>query len=352
MRALVLDPGNSRSALAGVRALAHAGWVVGVASPYKGMAARSRWAVEFARVPSSTDIAAVDKAVRAGRWDVIVPAGDAEAFAVSLGRDSLQCRVPYAEHSVVAKAFDKAELAEVARGCGVATPAVVTARSSDVWPVVVKGRSHVAGRHEAVVARTRQELDAAVAGLAEPVVQEFVDGPLVAMSVVADSTSAVVARVQQRAVAVWPSPAGVSTRAETTAVDPELSAAVDRMVTGLGWVGLAQFQFIVGPDGVARLIDCNGRLYGSLGLALAAGVNLPAIWLGWPPMQMPAPEARVGARYQWLEGDLRRAPGRALDSLAYGIRARHSIISLRDPTPFMGHVADLALRAVRKAVRR
>ena len=329
MRALVLDPGNSRSALAGVRALGRAGLDVGVASPVRGMAARSRWCSLL-----------VDSADAEG-FDVVVPAGDAEAFDVSLRRDSMPSRVPYATHDVVMMAFDKTALAVVARSCGVAVPEL-----TDGPPAVVKGRSHVAGRHEAVVARTAAEFDAAVAVLDEPVVQEFVDGELVALSVVADSSSRVIARVQQRAVAVWPSPAGVSTRAETVAVDPALSASVDALVGALGWIGLAQFQFIVGRhDGVPRLIDCNGRLYGSLSLAVAAGVNLAALWLG---IDGPT-EAQVGVRYQWLEGDLRRAPG--LGALRYAVGAQHSISSLRDPVPALVHAGDLARRVLRKARR-
>lgn len=330
MRVLVLDPGGSRSALAGVRALGQAGVEVGVASPVRGLAARSRWCREFVPVPSTVDVAAIDRG-----YDVVVPAGDAEAFAVSAGRDSLRCRVPYGSHASVATAFDKAALAEVASRCGVAVPGLV-----DGPPAVVKGRSHVAGRHEAVVARTAAEFDAAVAVLDEPVVQELLDGDLVALSVVADAGSRVVARVQQRAVAVWPSPAGVSTRAETVAVDPALSASVDAMVAALGWVGLAQFQFVAG-----RLIDCNGRLYGSLSLAVRAGVNLPALWLG---IDGPT-EAKVGVRYQWLEGDLRRSPG--LGALRYAVGAQHSIWSARDPRPAMQHVGQLVRRAARKAVR-
>lgn len=328
MRVLVLDPGGSRSALAGVRALGLAGFSVGVASPVRGMAARSRWCTRF-----------VDSADAEG-FDVVLPAGDAEAFDVSLRRDSLPSRVPYAAHDVVARSFDKKALAEVARQCGVAVPGL-----TDGPPAVVKGRSHVAGRHEAVVARTAAEFESAVSVLDQPIVQEFVDGELIAQSVVADASSRVVARVQQRAVAVWPSPAGVSTRAETVAVDPALSASVDALVEALGWVGLAQFQFIVGRhDGVARLIDCNGRLYGSLSLAVRAGVNLPALWLG---ADGPT-EAKVGVRYQWLEGDLRRAPG--LGALRYAVGAQHSISSLRDPVPALAHAADLARRAVRKFV--
>lgn len=294
--------------------------------------------------------AAVDAAVRTHAFDVVVPAGDAEAFAVSVARDAISCDVPYPPHDSVATAFDKAALATVAESCGVAVP-----RSpAPGLPAVVKGRSHVAGRHEAVVVRTEADLDAATAALDDAVVQEFVDGALVSFAVVADRTSRIVARVQQQATRVWPVTAGVSTRAETVAIDPALAAAVERLVSALRWTGLAQFQFLVPADGVPRLIDCNGRLYGSLSLAVAAGVNLPALWL-YPPTEG-CIDAPPGRRYQWLEGDLRRAvaqrdPVGAARSLAYALRAQHSILRATDPMPAVAHVVDLAGRAMRRARR-
>lgn len=352
MRALVLDPGGSRSALAGCRALGQAGWAVGVASPAAGFAERSRFVQATVRVPPATSPGFIGAlASVAAAYDVIVPAGDAELFAVSAGRDALPPgRLRYGSHEVVARALDKHALADAARSCAVAVPESRPAASAGVddLPVVVKGRSHVQHRRETVVARTAAELSDARRALGDDALaQEFVDGPLVAMSVVADASCQVVARVQQRALAVWPVPAGVSTRAVTEAVDLSLAAAVDRVVAALAWQGLAQFQFVVGRDGVPRLIDCNGRLYGSLSLAVAAGVNLPAVWLGGASGATATP----GVRYQWLEGDLRRTPSSALSSLAWGMGAQHSVMSLRDPRPALTYGLSLARRAARKVRR-
>lgn len=328
MRALVLDSGqHSRSALAGVRALGMAGWEVGVAVPAGGrsLAARSRWC----RQVVSGD------AGRGAGYDVVVPAGDAEAFMVSRDRSDWACEVPFGPHEAVARLLDKSSLAALASECGLSVPRVV---DGSRLPVVVKGRSHVAGRHEAVVARTRAQFDAACAALDEPLVQEFIDAPLVALAV-ARRDGRVVARVQQRALAAW----GVSTRAVTEPVDVRLAEPVERMLAALEWWGLVQFQFLDG-----RLIDANPRLYGSLALAVAAGVNLPAVWLGGDGRWV---EARPGVRYQWLEGDLRRNPRGALGSLAFAVGAHHSVLSARDPLPAVVHMGELARRAVRKVGR-
>jgi carbamoylphosphate synthase large subunit len=361
VRALIVDPGAGRSALAGCRALAAAGWRVGIAAPSASIAMRSRWADAFHPVPPAHGegfVDAVAAACAASGYEVVLPAGDAEAVALSAGRHRLAAALPYPPHDVVLRAFDKVAVAAIATECGMLVPRVP---EPGELPAVVKARTHAGGRHEGALVRTQAELDAAAERLrgagAEIVLQEVVPGALLAVAFVADARSEVVVQVHQRASRVWPVEAGVSTRAETIAPVPDLAAAVERFSRALGWVGLAQLQFLVPEDGRPRLIDCNGRLYGSLALALAAGVNLPALWAAADPGARPA--ARLGCRYQWLEGDLRRAfeerrGGLVRDvgeTLAYAVGAQHSILDVRDPQPAVAQALALAGRAVRKAHR-
>jgi predicted ATP-grasp superfamily ATP-dependent carboligase len=368
VRVLILDPGDSRGALAGCRALGRAGWTVGVAGDHRSMASRSHWARAHHRVPPPTEdedrfVRALATAVHAGRYDVVLPAGDVEAVVLSARRDEVDAVVPYASHDIVVRAFDKQEVGAAAARCGLAVPAPATA---DDVPVVVKGRSHASGRHEAVVARTAEEVATAVrraerAGGA--LVQELLRGSLLAVAVVADKESVVRARAHQVATRLWPVDAGVSTRAATIAVDPAIAASIDRLVQALGWFGLAQLQFVVPADGVPRLIDFNGRLYGSLALADAAGVNLAAVWASLAldlPVGPGLHVGRPGRRYQWLEGDLRRAVAQrrgglwrdVTSTLAYAPAAVHSILDVRDPLPAAVRMGELARRAARRGARR
>lgn len=333
-----------------------------IGAPSPTIAVRSRWARSFHPVPPPHEPGFVEALVRAGSFDIVLPAGDAETVALSAARDDISAVVPYPSHDVVVRSFDKVAITEIGRRCGLRVPAD---GDHTGLPVVVKARTHADGRHEATVATTAEELRAAVERLervgAEPVVQELVHGDLVAVSVVVDRAGRVVARVHQRATRLWPTGAGVSTRAETTPVDPTLSRAVDAFVQDLGWFGLAQLQFLVPDDGEPRLVDMNGRLYGSLALAEAAGVNLPAWWAATalditPP---PVSTAVVGRRYQWLEGDLRRAVTErrggviadVASTLGCAVQARHSIFDVRDPRPALSHAARLVQRATRKARR-
>jgi hypothetical protein len=143
-------------------------------------------------------------------------------------------------------------------------------------------------------------------------------------------------------------------------VDPRLREGVAALLERLGWFGLAQVQFLAPPGGEPRLIDLNGRFYGSLALAVGAGVNLPAIWAAAaqdrPPP--PAPAQLPTVRYQWLEGDLRRAfaerrGGLLTDvagTLRYAVGAQHSVASLRDPGPALRLAAGFLPRARRRVV--
>jgi predicted ATP-grasp superfamily ATP-dependent carboligase len=382
MRALIIDHGLSRSALAATRALADAGWEVGIGSPARGgLADGSRACARWHDVPApeirlDAFVASVAKASRDGRYEVVLPSDDAQLLALSARRDELGLRVPYAEHDVVLRATDKAQLTSAARAVDIRVPETVEATEDALrgWrgPAMVKARLHNPLRRDgapahllpvraadAAEARTRAEDMRAQGG--EPLLQEVVDGALTAVTMVTDRDGRPVARVQQEAEALWPPQTGISARARTVSLDDELAERVEALLRGLGWFGLAEAQFLRGADGQPRLIDLNGRLYGSLALSVAAGVNLAAVWAALATDRHPAKAAdpSSGVRYHWLEGDLRRAlaerrGGLLVDlagTLRYALRARHSILSWRDPRPALRYGVILARRALSRRAR-
>ncbi len=384
MRALIVEPGGDRGSLSATRALSRAGWTVGVASSGgRGLAGYSRFASRRHRVPGAQEdldrfVAAVSDAVDEGDYEVVFcGAGDAEVTALSLRRAEIPAVIPYPPHEVVLRAVDKLELSQAAERVGLEVPSIVEATSQELErvrsPVMVKARLHAPlgddlgpSRLEAMVASDRASASRRAKEVRSlggvPLLQELVSGSLVAFVAVADSDSRIVARVQQVAEGTWPPAAGASARARTTRVDEELASRVSALLAELGWFGLAELQFITAGGGAPKLIDLNARYYGSLALAVSAGANLPAVWASLatgrePPL--PA-EAAPGVRYQWLEGDLRRALverrgglGRdILGSLGYARGATHSIWSHADPCPAMLAAGRLASRASRRATGR
>ncbi len=339
-RALVVGADDARGLLAAVRSLAACGWRVGVVTPSRrSLAASSRWCTSWH--PLSPDVVA---SVPDG-YDVVLPGGDAELSALSEGRDRLPCRVPYGSRESVRGVLDKVALASAAAAVGVRVPATYGSPDAVTGTAVLKSRSHASVRVGTVVSSDVDVLRAAAdemrAAGAEPVLQEHVSGPLLALSVVLRDGECVAA-VQQRSAGLWPPEAGISTRAETVPVDAALRDGVVALLASLGWEGLAQAQFLDGPEGPV-LIDVNGRCYGSLALAAAAGVDLAAVWLGDG-----GGRAVPGVRYQWLYGDLRRGWRESRDvvgPLAYARGAAHSVWDRRDPRPALVYGASLA-RAV------
>ena len=373
MRILIVDDGNQRGALAAVRALGSSGAWVAVAAPHKGLAATSRWCRRYHAAPSpSTDsegfLSGVRAAIEESRPDLLFPVGDAELFTLSAARDELDTHLPYADHEVVLSAFDKVELSERARRVGLKAPATATTTHELRhlrFPVVVKERLHGAGAsdfsgdpHPVTVA---DNLDAAAASMEEiarsggqALAQEFVRGDLVALICLLDGTGEPLAVVQQRALRTFPPGAGVSTRACTEEVDPRIAERSVALLRELGWVGLVEMQFLAADDGEAYLIDLNGRFYGSLALAVSAGADVATAWsaaaLGGARTEV---KVRPGHRYQWLEGDLRRATAErkgglvrdVMGCLSFAPTACHSIWSLRDPVPAITLAFRLATRA-------
>jgi hypothetical protein len=142
----------------------------------------------------------------------------------------------------------------------------------------------------------------------------------------------------------------------------------------LEWTGVAMVEFKLGIDG-ATLMEINGRIWGSLPLAVKSGMDFPArlaeLYLSGPPENGHAPETsyQVGVRSRnldlevlWIASALRRKrrfpflprPSRR-DALAAGLRLLSpadgfDVLSRRDPRPGLAEIAGVASKLRRKAV--
>jgi predicted ATP-grasp superfamily ATP-dependent carboligase len=261
--------------------------------------------------------AAVQRAALDHGPTVVYPGREESLEALLAARDGLppEAVFPYPATAVVQQVRDKRALPDLAGEAGLTTPdRLMEATVAEVaaahvpTPCVVKPLRKGAALHSAQALYDDAQLRALLDSLPDQeviVVQRHHPGRLSALSVVVDREGALAARFQQEARRTWPADAGPSSLAVSVAPDAELAERVRRMLAGAGYWGLAQVQFIAAPDG-ARLIDVNPRFYGSLSLALAAGVNLPAVWhsvaTGGRPTE-PAPY-EVGVTYRWLEAEL------------------------------------------------
>jgi predicted ATP-grasp superfamily ATP-dependent carboligase len=367
VRALILDSGLDRGSLAAARALQADGWTVAVGSPIRGLAGSSRAVSAWHPVPipaagGESFIAAVAEIVAREAYEVVFSSDDQGVLLLSEHRDALRALVPYASHESVLGAFDKLTLTRSAAAVGLAVPRTedATEETLGAWsgPAVVKPRLTFAAERASRIdvevvqsaAQVRAQASAVRLAGGEPIVQEVIDGTLMALSVVCDRESSIVAAVQQESPHTWPPRVGVSARARTVSLEEPLRQGVQELLRKLGWFGLAQLQFLRPADGEPRLLELNGRFYGSLALAVRSGVNLPSIWARLATGHDPAPiaEARVGQSYQWLSRDLRASlreadgnPAAAIaavgGALGHALTSVHSVWSLSDPVPALRH---------------
>ena len=363
MRVLLVEHGANRGTLAAARALHRAGWRVDVLGSGAGLtqgsrSVRSRTAVDFPACGADGLAAAVREVTRRTGSEIVLPVDETQMLALSEHRDALGAMLPLPAHEVVTRATDRIVQARAAGAAGLAPPRTVPATDPAALDgaadaIVVKARTprlHPVGtgwgRFETRIGTLAEArgwcAEIAEAGI-EAVVQERLEGPLASMTVLTGADGRLVAQMQQEAETIWPVGAGTSARARTVRPDPRLTRRVLDFLERLGWHGFAQLQFLVSPDGTFRLIDFNPRFYGSLSLAIGAGVDFPAVWAAMVTGR-PVPralEARPGVRYQWLGGDLRRAVlerrgglGRDVaGSLLWGARAVKPVWSPSDPAP-------------------
>jgi predicted ATP-grasp superfamily ATP-dependent carboligase len=136
------------------------------------------------------------------------------------------------------------------------------------------------------------------------------------------------------------------------------SGGVGRLLGELGWSGIFQVQFVRDPGGEHYLIDINPRVYGTLGLATAAGLNLPGIWTDLLLGKSPRVNGyRIGARFRHEERDVRALARMLVDGerrcALRGLVPRrgtaHAIFSLRDPMPMLTSVRKLLKRSAERA---
>jgi len=265
----------------------------------------------------------------------------------------------------VERATNKGLLPEFAMSSGLQTPPTKIVRGDSEatgtfgFPAIIKPlRSWIrnpegtisaySARYVADEQAAEEALRALPAG--EGLVQPYVPGQLVSVAGVSWEGELICA-LHQASIRIWPLRTGVSSYAQTIPQNPALEQGIGRLLQKIGWSGLFQAQFIRDSHGQHYLIDINPRVYGSLALAVAAGLNLPGIWTDLLLGRRPEIHGyRVGTRFRHEEKDVRALA----QMLVEGERRRvfgglvprrgttHAIFSLRDPMPLLTSVERLA----------
>jgi predicted ATP-grasp superfamily ATP-dependent carboligase len=329
-RVLILDA-NQRSALAATRSLGKRGLVVVAADETaQTLSGASRYCHETTVYPSPYEhsldfIETLRREVIRRRINVIFPMSDVTTRLLLEHRDVFRdVRIPCPPAEAFDAVSDKWELYLRARELGIPVPPTALVRSRTelaaitqgmAFPLVIKPpRSRMMSGNRWIAppvryARSADELEALA------VEESFAAHPLLVQECVPGrgqgvfglyAAGKVVTFFAHQRLREKPPSGGVSVLSESVPVDSRLREISQRLLDSVGWHGVAMVEFKVTPGGMPYLIEINGRFWGSLQLAIEAGVDFP--WLLYriavdEPVET-VEEYAVGVRNLWLLGDL------------------------------------------------
>jgi predicted ATP-grasp superfamily ATP-dependent carboligase len=396
VKAFVTD-GDQRPALAITRSLGRRGItvVVGEERPVC-LASSSKYCASGVAYPSPYsqperfDRFLHDFIVRE-RVDVVMPVSDVTTYAVARRRTELK------RHSAVAApsfesfdlSCDKWRLLQRASRCGISIPrthlveglaGLMAVLPRMTYPAVVKPvRSRTLTSHGWIGAGVQYasceedllNLYRTTDHLAHhpSLIQERIVGPGTGLFVLCERGQVRTAFAHRRLREKPPS-GGVSVLSESIAVDPRLLAQAARLLGGLGWHGVAMLEYKLDRrTGRLVLMEVNGRFWGSLQLAVDAGVDFPFLSYQLAVGQALEPPAayRVGITSRWLLGDLDnltlRLSRRDLNlpepdqsrfrAVIEFMKVQHyDVCSWKDPRPFIHELQRYVCLSAGSALRR
>lgn len=377
MRILLTD-GNERATLAAARSLVRAGHAVWVTAPTRvSLAGASRGVRSYVLATdplnaSAAYAAEVGGIVRREGVGLLLPMTDPSVEALLEHRSSLPADVvlPFPDLSTYRVASDKARVLDLARASGFGVPdtrLIATAAAADealsdpaFFPAVIKPHRSVVSvngtRHKTVVTPVA---DAAAARLVLAALPSSAFPVLLQRHVEGIGEGFFALRWRGRTVAMFahrrlrekPPTGGVSVYRESIPLDEALVGPGGRLLDALDWQGVAMVE-CKREEATGRqvIMEVNGRFWGSLQLAIDAGVDFPALLVRCAAGET-VPECRhyeLGIRSRWFWGDvdhlylrLRDArTGSRLMALLDFFRVRpgrdrSEVWRWRDPAPFV-----------------
>jgi protein-tyrosine-phosphatase/predicted ATP-grasp superfamily ATP-dependent carboligase len=331
---LVLDA-HSRAGLETVQALGRRGVAVDGASEQDNcLASVSHYTRELFRQPAPANtrefIGWLRELDRHRDYNLIVPSteGSLTAFLSLASDDPLRKKAVLSDNEALTCALDKHKTAILASSLGIPVPRttliadLAEASPASNFPLILKPIQSVITRdgHAEVlsVAVVRNE-DERMAKLKHwlPTVkvleQEYLTGRGVGIELLFNRGEMIWHFAHER-MHEYPLTGGASTYRRSTLADPEMLNTSVRLLHALRWHGVAMVEFKVAADGSFWLMEINPRFWGSLALAIDAGVNFPLglFLLARGQSIPPQPEYKVpyytrdlGSDIQWQLENLR-----------------------------------------------
>lgn len=330
MRILVMD-GNTRAALAITRSLGKAGHEVIVSSrKTHSLAGASKYATRTVTYPDphryvKQFVEYIAQIIEYLNIDVAIPVTDITTLSICRYRDLMpaSCILPFPDLETVSRVADKSEVTDLAEQLGLGVPKSFTLESAEQlqdfdlkFPVVIKpSRSRVSTDKEWLYTAVRyaqshddlkQWLENADKRIFPVLLQERILGPGIGVSVYCHHGRTIAAFAHRRLREKPPS-GGVSVLRESIPLEPLALRTADELLNKLNWHGVAMVEFKLDQrDNKPKLMEINGRFWGSLQLAIDSGIDFPRILvdcINSVPEQMLS-NYKIGVKSRWLCGDI------------------------------------------------
>ncbi len=336
-KVLILDA-NQRSALAATRSLGKKGIPVIVADEAKQtLAGSSRYCQETFVYPSpykQTEdfIITLKKEIIKRGVKIIFPMTEITTYLLLKHRDEFaNIDIPFAPFETFDRLTDKWKLFELAQQLGMPTPktyfvenlnsatlssTLASALTFLKFPVVLKPyRSRILSNGKWI--STSVKYATSVEELKETIekteylnehpflIQERIKGEGQGIFALYNQGEAVAFFAHKRLREKPPS-GGVSVLSESVEIDPHMREIAQKILDYVKWHGAAMVEFKIASDGTPYLMEVNARFWGSLQLAIDAGVDFPYLLyksaIGEKLEKVD--DYKVGIKNRWLLGDM------------------------------------------------
>jgi predicted ATP-grasp superfamily ATP-dependent carboligase len=272
--------------------------VVGVSFTPDAYGLRSRYLAErhVLTDPPESRFDALLKLVESSRPDFLMVHGESNLSGINAQRAAFEkfTRPLFPEQEILDRAFDKSRTLEIARSIGVPVPRSYSVGSPDevarlaesiVLPVVLKPpvryetseHAHLNFTYKIIVDKDEliEFLRPYDGAPFYPLIQQYCPGHGVGIETCLYQGEPLVL-FQHRRIREFPITGGPSVYRRSEPAEPQLAEWSIQLLRAMEWDGLAMVEFRYDPaSGDAVLMEVNGRFWGSLPLAVHAGVNFP-----------------------------------------------------------------------------
>ncbi len=289
---------DTRSFLAVVRSLGRKGLIVHVGlSSGEALALSSKYISKIHLLPPLSQSqkwkAEVQKIMQHEQFDIVIPTNDVSNLLFQRFREEFE---PYGRIYLLTEeafkiTYNKMETYALCERCGVNFPKselirnnydISTISENYKFPLILKPKSSVDldnlnNRNYVKKIYHTSQLKSCLSEMLQKedlIIQEYFEGIGVGVEILATDGKILVAfqhiRVHE------PLKGGGSSYRKSMPVDKDLLYASEKLIKALNYTGVAMIEFRVDPKrGNWTLIEINGRFWGSLPLAIAAGIDFP-----------------------------------------------------------------------------